>query len=634
MAKKKKKKLKVNIVRNTPKQNQPSNFRKDLVESFKRRRTPESFIYNYHTKAFQHFHDLSARQLRPSNKYRALFWTKIPSGKYDSNQSHRYLKDYKDFIESYLKEIIQKYSITYWLHVSRRIAPNTTGDDHRPETIRICRIILTAAIQKYSKLTQCENIGLSSEVEVADVFNGLFLRPEFAKELKYFLEAPPQLVLTNFDEKNLLEYYELEQLAFEMWLIGSKSRVVAKGANLVIDLNHPKILLDDRSRELEQLIEIYDNRSSKMTASATGTVFDLPKTSTSGNILTIQVFADRSLEAYSDPVTEYLKISFPDGHFPNFEFVPFDVKSFLQVHMEFAKDFFEKWNVRLEYVLSIITGVSISFLNDIVNYKDIVVATNLLYRGYQMYSLEGLKGGIEKNWEVITKYLGLGIPFSEVEVNQAYDFLSLTEFNKHQIFVDSFGPLKVLVPALKSTDVFVDHSVIGDVLYNLFHGLPLKDRKFKGEFLEKALQKQNSYLPTTESKGLDRTSKQVDFSVAKGGVLVLVECKAVARSFGIFSGQAQALEHRLRNVINKGLDDVDKKLAWFLNHPKGTNFDITGFKFLVGIVVSPFTEFIPSTENKYWLNSNLPRVLTIDEFELLMDSDLEKTITKNLIPIV
>ena len=89
----------------------------------------------------------------------------------------------------------------------------------------------------------------------------------------------------------------------------------------------------------------------------------------------------------------------------------------------------------------------------------------------------------------------------------------------------------------------------------------------------------------------------------------------------------------MRNVINKGLNDVDEKVEWFLNHKKGTNFDITGFKFIVGIAVSPFVEFIPSRANKYWLSDTLPRVLTIDEFEKLMESDLKRIVTKNLIPI-
>jgi len=631
MGKKKKKAPK--LVSKIAKKNKPKSFTEQLKDDFREKRIPESFFYNYHTIAFHYFHTLIEHRLPTHSKYRTEFWENIPNGIYNSDKAQQYLTEYKKYIELKLKEIIQKYSLVYWMHVSRRIAPNTVGDDHRPETIRICRNIITAAIQKDGQFSQCGNIEQSTEVEVDKIFKGLFLKPEFYFDRQNILKAPKQLVLTNFDENNILEYYQLELLAYELWLIGSKCRIIAKGADLVVDISNPKILLDNRSSELESLIENFDNRTTVMNASATGTVFRLPTTTEHGDILLTQIFTDRSEKTFSDPISKLLEINFHKGQFPNFEFCNFDIKMFLQVHMEFAPDFFKKWAIKLDYAIAIIADLGLALLNDMIVDKNVAVAANMFFRSYRIYNLHDYKKYIEINWPITTKYMGVEIPFDQTEVDRAFNFLSLNATNREQIFVDSFGPLKIFIPGMAPEDIIIDFSVIDYVLYNLFHGLPLKERGFKGELLERVLKKKESFLPTTESKGLDGTAKQVDFSVARGDVLVLAECKAVARSFGIFAGQRKALEHRLRNVINKGIDDVDEKVKWFLNHQKGTNFDISGFKFIVGVAVSPFAEFMPSRADKYWLNDNLPRVLTIEEFEKLIESDLKKIITKNIVPI-
>ncbi|WP_439699125.1 hypothetical protein ACFGVS_14390 [Mucilaginibacter sp. AW1-7] len=626
-------KKKPHPIQRAPKAKKTQSFRDALIGKFRDKRIPSALIYNYHTRAFNYFHKKIGHLLKPSNTYRKLFWSSVTNGRYDSNQGQELIKKYKNFLEDNFQKFIKPYSVEFWIHVSRRIAPGTMGIDDRPETIMICRNIITAAIQKYGILDHCGNLRRSDELTIGDVFNGLFLLPEFASDLKFLAEAPPQLVLTNFDENNLLEYYELERLAYEMWLAGSKSRILAKGANLIVNNGNQEILFDDRTQELGWLINNYDNREMSMSASATGAVFLLPDIKAPSTILLVQILSKRLGKAFSDPITEHLELTFMEGQFPNYEFCQFDIKTYLTVHQEFAIDFENKWKVNLNYVVAVLTNLLLDLMVSVIHDKDTIVACNAMFRAYRIFKKQELKDGILENWKTTTDHLGVYLKGDSVEIEKAIAFLSLTKERQTEIFIDSFGPLKVFLPATNDDDVLVDHSIIGDILYNLFAGLPLKDRGAKGELLEWALKSIPSYLPTTESKGLDGTAKQVDYSVAKGDILVLAECKAIARSFGIFGGQAKAIDHRLKNVINKGLDDVDAKVQWFLTHKQGTNYDISGFKFIVGIAVSAFTEFIPSKDAKYWLNDNVPRVLTIDEFEKLMNSNLHQTITKNLIPL-
>lgn len=632
MAKNRLRKKKKNLpIQQPSNQKRSETFSYKLEERLRNKRIPKFFHYNYHSNAFLHFHNKGRQSLASSNNYRKDFWSKVGNGIFEAEAALDHLKTYKLFLENTFQEIIQPYSVAYWLHVSRRILPNTMGDDKRPETIIICRNIINAAIQKYGQLVSCNTLRMSNEIEIKDTFKGLFLTPEFSQDRKLFTEAPPQLVLTEFDEVSLLQYYDLEHLAYEIWLAGAKSRIVAKGASLVVNLNVSQILFDDRNADLAWLTTNFDKRTSGVMASATGTVFTFPDVGNSGEVLLTTVLAERKGDYFIDPVTEHVGLNFQKGQFPNFSFYTLDIKTYLAVHVEFAQDFKNKWQATLAYVIAVLADLTLALNYEIINDKNINVVGNAISRAYRLYDLQEFKAGITMNWQLTMQHLGIDLVENKSEIEKAIEFLSLTETSRKTIFLDSFGPLKVFLPAHKEDQVLVDHSVIGEILFNLFAGLPLKDRNFKGELLERALKVIPSYLPTTECKGLDGSSKQVDYSISKEDILVLAECKAVARSFGVFGGQATALEHRLRNVIHKGLDDVDAKVQWFIKHPKGTNYDLSKFKYIVGVAISPFPEFMPSRDDRYWLNDNLPRVLTISEFESFIAADLHGTIKKNLI---
>lgn len=589
--------------------------------------------YQYYTRAFHYFHKINGK-LEPNRTYRKQFWTTIANGTYAYSIAKEFIDGYKAFLENKMKEIIEGYSIVYWMHISRRISPSVIGDDKRSETIKICRNIIIAAIQKFGQLEPCKNICLSTEIEASKIFKGLFLLPEFSKELEIYPQIPVQPVLANFDQNDLLKYYELERLAFEMWYIGSKARIISKGAELVVLHDHEQIILDNRSLILQKLIMNYDNRQHSMLATATGTIFSKSEDIEFGNVYLTQLETERDGETFSDPISEYLELTFMRNNFPNYHFVNFNLRGYLKVHRFYAEEFEKKWATKLEFVITVIADICLFVIIEMIIKKNISYVVNLYLRSYSLKDLIQFKNQIKDNWSFTIKFLDIQLEYSSDEVDKAVDFLSLTEKNKLEIHLDSFGPLKLITPSYDPKLVTVDLSLLGEILYNLFYGLPLLDKGDKGILLEKAIIKEESYLPTTPSKALDGSSKQVDYSIARGEMLILVECKAVARSFGIFGGDPKALEHRFKNVIEKGLNDVDKKIQWFLKNPKGTNYDITKFKYIVGVAVSSFCEFIPSDKEKYWLNSHLPRVLTVDEFDRFQSSDVEKTITKNRIPIV
>jgi hypothetical protein len=55
---------------------------------------------------------------------------------------------------------------------------------------------------------------------------------------------------------------------------------------------------------------------------------------------------------------------------------------------------------------------------------------------------------------------------------------------------------------------------------------------------------------------------------------------------------------------------VEEKARWLAERPIGKNYNVTGFRRILPIAVTPFVEFIPGTESWFWLTQELPRVLT------------------------
>jgi hypothetical protein len=132
---------------------------------------------------------------------------------------------------------------------------------------------MEAAIQKYAQSSRCEGICLSDQVEIDQIFEGLLLAPEFAVIRDGIRGQPAQLVLTRFGVTQLMQFYEAEKIAYEIWRCGATLRVMGKGAPLMVDPESDQSFHDDRSEELNHLLDHYDSRDFAGGVSATGTVF-------------------------------------------------------------------------------------------------------------------------------------------------------------------------------------------------------------------------------------------------------------------------------------------------------------------------------------------------------------------------
>ena len=122
-------------------------------------------------------------------------------------------------------------------------------------------------------------------------------------------------------------------------------------------------------------------------------------------------------------------------------------------------------------------------------------------------------------------------------------------------------------------------------------------------------------MPVTPCKSLNGEKKQIDYAIACGSYLIIAECKAVNMSISFDRGDPQAIEYRTKYVVNPALEQVDDKADWLAAHPKGSNYDISSYSHILPLAISPFVEFIPSRNTRYWLTNDIPRVLTPREFK-------------------
>ena len=150
---------------------------------------------------------------------------------------------------------------------------------------------------------------------------------------------------------------------------------------------------------------------------------------------------------------------------------------------------------------------------------------------------------------------------------------------------------------------------LGRRLYDLFAGVSVPEQRFKGKALEDIVGCESSVLPTSPCKAHDGTKKQIDSAYDVGTHLVIVECKAVARSIAYDRGDPKAINFRQENVVERLLTEVDEKARWLAQHPIGRNFDISKYSDILPIGISPFVEFMPSKRSRYWISEDYPRVL-------------------------
>ncbi|MHC5054764.1 MAG: hypothetical protein ACYTKD_08605 [Planctomycetota bacterium] len=592
---------------------------------------------DYSTIPFQAFHleimdSGGITKVAPAK--RTSFWQFVPPGSYDAVGTLPLLCRYVDSLEEELEERIAVHSIAYWLHIYRRLFPGPIGDDAEPATIALTRATLEAAIQKYGQRDPCSGVALSSEVDPSRILRGSLVKlaeaarrrrgsgPQSGPEqMLEDLKRNGQTVLTEFGPEELRQFYHCERLAYEVWRTMSLRRTVAKGAPLIVK-DDPADVFDDRSEELDDLLQSHDARSRYESVSATGTVFPDPfRHDASGGLALFPSYNVHGLKA--DVFNDYFRAAFRvQFHMSggeeafNFAWWPYNLGGFYKAHMPLASAFEAEHGLPFEAVVALIGAL---YLRMSVQWREkpfvwIARAYQRAYEGpyTRHYVLDEMLGFSR----TAAGWLGIDRAIKDADVERAVGFLSLPADRTELIGVDTHGPHAVFLP-YGDDRLFIDYAYIQQRLYYLFFGVHLDDQNFKGEALEVAVGPGTAGLPR-KLHAEDGSEKEIDAAFGVGDALLLVECRARARSIGVDRGDLQAIGYR-RRVVEEAIRDADDKARWLAQRPCGRNYDVTRFTRILGVGVSPFVEFMHSADSKYWLAGRIPRVLTPAELKDVLE---------------
>jgi hypothetical protein len=231
--------------------------------------------------------------------------------------------------------------------------------------------------------------------------------------------------------------------------------------------------------------------------------------------------------------------------------------------------------------------------------------------------------------------IGIEQPPTLDDFDRALEHLTLRDDRRESLDIGISFNQSMLIPI--GTDMWLlDLAWVKEILFGLCWGIEVADGNFKGAALEELVAGEVDYLPTYPCKGPDGSKKQIDASFAVDDTLVIVECKARTWSVDFERGKPNAYSHRINRIIIPAINEVDKKAEWLAKRPVGRNYDISGFRRILPIVVTPFTEFIHSRHSKYWLTHDVPRVLNPSELKrILEDGTVSQAVRElsNTVPI-
>lgn len=581
-------------------------------------------MLDYYQRPFQLLHQEDAhigRDLTTPHPIRNRFWQLVPHGQYLSEEGRVFLKSYIRSVEAELASLIGKLSLAYCLHLYRRLAPGPIGIDRQPRTIGLTRAVLEAAIQKYARFQLCNKIAESSTIPIDKVLGGLLMAPEFDFEREIIAQAN-QLVLTDFSNIDLEAFYDLERLAYEIWRTAAALRTTGKGAPLIVD-DPPECFADGRSPELDFLVTKYDQRIDRLQSphSAQGVVFSDTSESSAAGCVFIPTYnvGGVTTSDIKELFSKLYRVRIESDITFNFAWVPFNLKEYRKAHLPFASAFHEKYGVSLDAVLTVVAALSFRVFYSWQQTRGISLLR------YWQRAYEGpcpRQSILEEIIQLIPAACEtMGIKKTAItshEIEAAVRFWELDMSKRRDIDLSYSGPHYVFLP-VKDGHIFIDYAWIRRRLHDLFIGTRIPDQHFKGSSLESIISKAKSALPTKPCKADTGERRQIDYAVACGSHLVIAECKAVGSSIAFDRGEPQAIEYRTNNVIERGLSEVDDKARWLATHPVGTNYDVTNYEYVLPVAISPFVEFIPSRDTRYWVSKDVPRVLTPTEFENLLN---------------
>jgi len=545
------------------------------------------------------------------------------------------LESYLRKIEERIKEILRQHQILYWFHTYRRLAPYNTFQDRQITTVGLYRKTLEMAFLKYGKKSWQNDMTFGKNAKPEEMMSGIPYR-----EHDNFRPLPQDLYVTKFDIEDFIQLLNIEALAHEFYKCTALLRTVYKGGKLYIE--SPDVFWVINDNETEFLIKNYDGRMSKVNfATMLGVPFDFPNFNFQGSTVLIPCY-NIGLIKYNKLVVNQIKLEPFDGslkYIPNFNLIPFDIKSFYEVHKPIAPEIGRILGFSYEALMQFLTSLLFRlYLQMKDNPRN---EFQIMQRGYTIiHDISLFTSDIYEGTRFARKILGSKVKVSLEEIKKVINYLTYIKTDYEKLSLWTRGPEKLFI-LFKKNRYCVNYEALNNILYSMFHGLRITEG-FKGVILEKFLRKKLSKIPSVHQwkfhKKLiysDTEKREIDYSFIFRDILFMCECKAMNRSVDYERGKRKALEFR-KEKLQKALKKNDDRADWLSRHKKGRNYNIPrSVNIICPIVISPFLEYIWSKDSELWLTDDTPRILTPDEMEeFIKGCDIEKVYQRPYIKYV
>jgi hypothetical protein len=211
--------------------------------------TPAAASAEYHKIAFLYLEQTLAPQLeealllKPRSIRSQTILRALPTDQVlDGPSIWPVVKNTLDVIEQHMKEVLQRRSVAFWLHLYRRIGAflHPQHEDRMDDrTVALVRQVVEAAICKCARADSAVEFALTSHINIKKVLGGLLLQAiketqqrafVASKSFERLLKSAPQWVLRDFTSDDFIGIYFIEGLAYQYWRTVALLRSLGKGA--------------------------------------------------------------------------------------------------------------------------------------------------------------------------------------------------------------------------------------------------------------------------------------------------------------------------------------------------------------------------------------------------------------------
>lgn len=549
--------------------------------------------------------------------FRLLLYPCTYAGETAENILERYLRR----IEGRIKEILGQHQILYWFHVYRRLAPHNTFRNRQIITVGLYRKTLEIAFLKYGRKSWGNDMTFGKDAKPEEIMSGIPY-----KENNDFQPGAQELYVTKFGLEDFVQLLNVEALAHEFYLSTALLRRVYKGGELYVESPTAFYVMHDN--ETEFLIKNYDKRLSKVHfATMVGIPFDFPSFDPEGLPVVFFPQYNIALIEYDRLIINQIelgKLGDLPKYIPNFNLVPFDIRTFYESHKPVAPEIGRILGFSYEALMQFLTSLLVRLY--LLMKDKPQVEYQMMQRGYTVISdISSFVEDVYEGTRSTRKILNSKVEVSLEEIRDVASYFTYTKTSCENLSLWARGPEELFIP-LKSNHYCVNYEAFNNILYSMFHGLGITE-DFKGMALEEFLRKKLSRISGIRKwkfhKKLvysDTEKKEIDYSFVVRDILFVCECRAVGRSVDFERGKRKALEFR-KQKLQKALKESDDRVAWLSSHKNGRNYKIPGsVNVICPVVISPFVEYLWSKDSELWLADDVPRILTPEEMEEFIKS--------------